>query len=232
MKLSILSICLFAITSCSIAQEKSVLPAKEFSEKHEAKANAVLLDVRTPEEFSKGNLGGSVNVNWNGGDFEQKVATMDKGKPVFVYCLAGGRSASAAKKLREMGFTEVYDLEGGIMKWRAAGLPERAGTASAANAISTEQYQAYLNSDKLVLIDFYAEWCGPCKKMKPYLEEIATNMKDKVEIVRINADDNKALCEELKVDALPTLLLYNKKELQWRNVGMIEKQELIKKMGL
>ena len=63
------------------------------------------------------------NFDWNGEHFEHQVMGLDKTKPVFVYCLKGGRSASAASRLRDMGFKEVYELEGGTSNWQAAKLP-------------------------------------------------------------------------------------------------------------
>jgi thioredoxin len=92
------------------------------------------------------------------------------------------------------------------------------------------EFDALLNSDKLVLIDFYAEWCAPCKKMKPYLDEISKDMADKVVIIRINADDNQALCKELKIDVLPVLQLYKNKTLKWTNTGFIDKAEVVKQL--
>jgi thioredoxin len=86
------------------------------------------------------------------------------------------------------------------------------------------------NSNKIVLVDFYADWCGPCKKMKPYLEEISKDMADKVEVVRINSDDNQELCKLLNIDALPTLQVYKKNKMTWSNIGFIEKAEVVKQL--
>ena len=80
------------------------------------------------------------------------------------------------------------------------------------------------------LIDFYADWCEPCKKMAPYLEEISRDMEDKVIVIRINADDNKNLMKELKIDALPELRLYKSKTMYWRNIGFIEKADVVKQI--
>jgi len=76
-----------------------------------------LVDVRTPEEYRVSHLKGSQNICVTSDDFEEKVKTLDKNKPVYVYCKVGGRSASAAKKLHKMGFTKIYDMDGGILLW-------------------------------------------------------------------------------------------------------------------
>ncbi len=68
--------------------------------------------------------------------------------------------------------------------------------------------------------------------MKPYLDEISKDMADKVVLIRINADDNQALCKELKIDALPVLQFYKNKNLTWINEGFIEKAQVVKKLHL
>jgi thioredoxin 1 len=221
------------LNSCTNSQSqntKTNLPASEFSEKIKAMPAAPIIDVRTPEEFSKGHLPNSKNIDWQGNDFDKQVASLDKSKPVFVYCLSGGRSSSAASTMRASGFKEVYELEGGIMKWRGANLPETTANTVASTGMNKQQFEAMLNSDKMVLIDFYADWCAPCLKMKPYLDEITKDMADKVVVIRINADDNQALCKELQIDALPVLQLYKNKTLTWSNVGFIEKVDVLKQL--
>ena len=229
------SIALGAIlfNSCATGQTqntKTNLSATEFADKIKEMPTAPILDVRTPNEFSKGHLINSVNYDWNGNEFEKQIAPLDKSKPVFVYCLSGGRSSSAASTMRSDGFKTVYELDGGIIKWRGANLPETTNNTVASKGMTKQQFDALLNSDKLVLIDFYADWCAPCKKMKPYLDEISKDMADKVVVIRINADDNQALCKELKVDALPVLQLYKSKTLTWTNTGFIEKAEVVKQL--
>lgn len=204
------------------------LPATEYAEKIKQAPAAPVVDVRTPEEFAKGHLQNAVNINWNGSDFQNQIAQLDKSKPVFVYCLSGKRSAAAASKMRSDGFKTVYELDGGIMKWRAASLPEVTSTISDKSGLSKDQFDALLKSSKPVLIDFYADWCEPCKKMKPYLDEIESTMKDNVQVIRINADDNKKLCQELKIETLPVLRLYKNTSLVWSTTGYIAKEDIVK----
>lgn len=218
-------------TACSQEQSQSVnLPANTFSEKIEQLPNETVLDVRTPEEYGKGHLADAKNINWKDINFANRLSVLDKSAPVFVYCLSGIRSAAAAKKMREMGFKEVYELDGGMMKWRAANLPETTDGTAKPEGMTQQQFGQLIDSDKLVLVDFYADWCAPCKKMEPYLKEIATDMKAQVQVVRINTDDNQALCKALGVDALPVLHLYKNKTLHWSNVGFIEKSEVVKRL--
>jgi thioredoxin len=231
--ISIISIAIL-FSNCTNGQTNSItrteLSATEFAARIKDLPTAVIIDVRTPEEFSKGHLINALNYDWNGTEFDKQIAQLDKAIPVFVYCLSGGRSSVAAYKMRADGFTQVYEMDGGIMKWRSANLPETGGNTVTSAGMSKQQFNELLNSDKLVLIDFYADWCAPCKKMKPYLDEISKDMADKVVVVRINADDNQAICKELKVDALPVLHLYNNKTLTWSNTGFIEKAEVLRQL--
>jgi thioredoxin len=227
---------LFLMCSLSIslnAQTATNLEASAFAAKLKQTPHAQLIDVRTPGEFAQGHINQAQNIDLRASDFEQKAAKLDKSKPVYVYCLSGGRSSSAANTLSSMGFREVYNLSGGMMRWRATNMPETtASTVASASkpSMTMAQYKALLNTKKLVLIDFYADWCSPCQKMKPYLEEISKEMKDKVVVIRIDADANKALAKQLKVDALPVLFLYKGEKMVWSNKGYISKEEVVKKL--
>ena len=83
----------------------------------------VLLDVRTPEEFSEGHLENALNIDFqNMNSFAEKIATLDKSEPVYLYCRSGGRSGRASSYLKEQGFSLVHDLDGGISSWSNSGL--------------------------------------------------------------------------------------------------------------
>ena len=115
-----------ALFSCSETKSqdtKSDLSAQEFADQIKNSPNGIVLDVRTPGEYSEGHLSKALNIDWYAKDFDSQVKNLDKAKPIFVYCKVGGRSASAADRLRALGFTKVYELAGGILAWEAAKLP-------------------------------------------------------------------------------------------------------------
>jgi rhodanese-related sulfurtransferase len=98
--------------------------ADEFDTKRKADTNStVVLDVRTKEEYQKGHIPGSVLIDFTAEDFEQKVAKLDKDKTYLVHCASGGRSARACKKMEQLGFIKLYNLEGGMAAWEKAGKP-------------------------------------------------------------------------------------------------------------
>jgi thioredoxin 1 len=113
------------LSSCSNAQSgQNNLSPIVFAAKIKATPNAVILDVRRPDEYAGGYVANALNYEWNGSQFAKQIASLDKSKPVFVYCLSGRRSASAARKLRADGFKMVYEMDGGMSGWSASHLPE------------------------------------------------------------------------------------------------------------
>ena len=83
-----------------------------------------------------------------------------------------------------------------------------------------------LEQTKLVLVDFWAEWCGPCKQISPILEEIAQNKANKITIAKINIDENPRIATDYGIRSIPTMLLFNNGELKDTKVGALQKQEL------
>jgi thioredoxin 1 len=202
--------------------------AKKLSER-----DVQLIDVRTPEEFSQEHLKGALNYNINSGEFEKELSKLDKTKPVMVYCLSGGRSASAAKLMAETGYIEVYNMEGGIMKWNAAGKPVDAGTTSVKEHGMTEaDFNQLLKSDKYILVDYNASWCKPCKKMAPMLEAFIEKRKEKIVLIKIDADENKNILKQKGITSLPVLELYNDGKLIWKHEGEIDETKLINEIKL
>lgn len=227
----LLIIIAFVLASCNGQSSKNIeiIEPSVFAEKLSATQKPLILDVRTPEEYTAEHIENAVNVDWKGKDFATKAATFDKSKPVFVYCLSGGRSKKAAQKLQELGFTTIYELDGGIIKWNAEGFTN-ANPNNKTIGMTNQEYETLLNSDKKVLVDFYAEWCGPCKQMTPYLTKMQKELADKVVIIRIDVDKNKTLVKNMKIDQLPTLILYENKEVKWKNTGFISETDLKKQL--
>ncbi len=113
----------FVITSCQSQATHEVLDALDFSEMITDVKHPVILDVRTPGEYSEGHIQGAKNMDFYEDDFESNLAKLDKTKTYFVYCAVGGRSGSVAKLMHSKGFEHFYDLKGGINNWENQGLP-------------------------------------------------------------------------------------------------------------
>lgn len=89
-------------------------------------------------------------------------------------------------------------------------------------------FRTIVASEKPVLIDFYAEWCGPCKTLAPILKDVAKEMGDAAKVIKIDIDKNPVLAQKLGVRSVPTLMIYKEESLLWRQSGVVPKDQLLK----
>ena len=128
LKCLLMMILTLAMVSCSSSEEKSKskkstlqnVDVEKFSQLVK-KGNGTILDVRTPEEVQSGKIESAVNINFFDRSFKEQANELDKTKPVYVYCASGGRSGRAMKILGNLGFKEVYNLNGGMGAWKGKG---------------------------------------------------------------------------------------------------------------
>jgi rhodanese-related sulfurtransferase len=127
MKRNLFILILFAVVvsfaNCQGQDGVQKLSVADYEKKLNETSNEIIVDVRTPEEYQSGHLVNATLINYYDSDFKEQISKLDKSKPVYVYCKAGVRSAKAANILRESGFKEVYDLQGGFDAWSGAGKP-------------------------------------------------------------------------------------------------------------
>lgn len=118
-----LALALF-FTACKDKSVETKVTVISPEEVYEAVSNSEkqLIDVRTTEEYGEGHLANSRNICVTEDDFKERISKLDKNEPIYLYCRSGKRSANAAKILEDMGFTEIYDMDGGILKWESDGL--------------------------------------------------------------------------------------------------------------
>ena len=89
------------------------------------------------------------------------------------------------------------------------------------------KFSELINQDTAVLVDFFAEWCGPCKMLAPVLKEVKDSLGDNVSIIKIDVDKNQALAAKYQVKGVPTMLLFKNGKQVWRQSGMLQKEEII-----
>ena len=214
----------FIIVSCNnVAQTGGELEVNAFGKALSDK-NIQLLDVRTAGEFGSGHLAGALQADWTDrAQFTDRTSHLDPKRPVFVYCLSGGRSAAAADYLRSKGF-QVTNMSGGISAWNRAGKPLEG--ASGKPETSRAEYDKLVRSAPTVIIDFGADWCPPCRKMEPVLAAFMKGKSDTVvKLVKMDGGVETALMKELGVSALPTFILSHNGEEHKRFQGVKDAAE-------
>ena len=110
------------LAGCSSTSSATDLSVTEFSSKV-AEAGVITLDVRTPGEYAEGHLEGAQLIDFQSGNFENEISSLDKNATYAVYCRSGNRSGQAVKVMHDAGFHNVYNLDGGVIDWANAGLP-------------------------------------------------------------------------------------------------------------
>lgn len=211
---------LMSLTACQGGGNASVekLKATAFETKIKEEGTAQLLDVRSPEEYAGGHIAGAINNNVDGPDFEKNLAGLDKNKPVLVYCKGGGRSADAAAKLKALGY-KVYDLEGGMMAWNNQNLPvsneptvavakKAVASSAAGDAVTVAQFEQMIKDNPVLVIDFSATWCGPCKRLSPILEKMEQEFAGKVKVQKIDVDLSEELSRYMNIQGIPYVVKY------------------------
>lgn len=231
MNKKISTILILIITGISaFSSEYQNVDAKTFQKLIQS-GKGVIVDVRTSGEYSRGHIEGSTLISINDKAAVKKVNLLQKDKPVYLYCLSGSRSRSVAAYLSKNGFSHVYNLQRGIMEWQSYGLPlviNDAPKASSSRTFSQSEFNSILSSSPLVLVDFQAPWCAPCKKMNPIVDEIQENYKDKIHVQKMDVEANTSLQKTYEVVSIPGFILFKNGQKVWQHTGVMTYNELSK----
>ena len=94
-----------------------------------------------------------------------------------------------------------------------------------------EKFNEMINGEQLTLVDFFATWCGPCKMMHPIMEQLKEKMGDDIRILKVDVDKNEALSMQYRIQSVPTLMLFKKGEMLWRQSGAMSLNDLMQKIS-
>ena len=94
------------------------------------------------------------------------------------------------------------------------------------------RFKELINKNKPVLIDFYAEWCGPCKLMSPVLNEVKDELGESVSVIKIDVDRNREITQKFGIKGVPTFMIFKEGKQLWRQSGIISKEELLSKLRM
>lgn len=232
--LIILFIACFLSASCqqkgnNLSASQLTLSPQAFSDSI-TRRDVLLLDVRTPEEFAGGHIHGAVNIDYNNPDFKSNIRQLDNNQPVYIYCLAGKRSESSMELLAEAGFQEIYNLDGGTLKWISEGRPmdTNVNALPQSPGMSAEQYLNATRSSEITIMDFNATWCGPCKQLAPVLEKLEKDYKGRIKVVKVDVDENRTLAQSKSISTIPFLEIYKNGKLVMQHEGYTTYEDLLK----
>lgn len=215
----------FAFASCRAQPATNSKISPDEFEKTITENPVQVLDVRTAGEFKTGHIKNALQADWTKKDeFTERIQFIDKDKPVYIYCLVGGRSAAAADWMRSNGFKNVVELSGGINAWKNASKPLEG--SSNEPQMTVEQYWASIPKNKTTLVDFGATWCPPCVKMNPILDELEGNKVLNFLLVKIDASLHMDVMKALNVEPIPVFIIYKEGKEVWRKLGVVSKEEL------
>lgn len=224
MKKQSIILALILITFVSFNAIAQQLPPADF-EKGITDKTSQLLDVRTTGEYKSGHIARSLQADWNNQEqFKSRAQHLDKSKPVYVYCASGGRSRLAAQWLRSNGYSQVYELTGGFIKWKGDGKPVEGMPDT--KPMTTEAFNAEIAGAGIVLVDCGAVWCAPCRKMDEVLQSLQKDLSGKYKLLKIDATVDTDLMKQVKASELPTFILYKNGKEVWRKTGVVELEEL------
>lgn len=195
--------------------------------------DGIILDVRTSEEFCSGHISEATNLDYYKDDFKEKLNIMRKDVPIYVYCRSGGRSTKAAGYMKNLGFSKVYNLNGGIGAWEAKGFLSVSSNIEKKQIYPTytiTEIDSLIKTNEVILINFSTDWCVPCKKMKQIIKDVK-KIKPNLKLILVDADANKELAKNYNINGIPVVIILKNNKEFFRHTGIISKEELLNKLN-
>jgi thioredoxin len=241
------------VLSFSLAIQQSVLgqatmmnhlSLQEFEKMTAKTKQPQIIDLRPISEFNLQHLPNAIHVTAAG--YNETLKGLDTAKAIFIYATSNVSLSAGIEQLKIAGFSKIYgtfkdvtSIASEDMGTNVATIASTSNTARAlaldsmqvkSNGFSLDDYNKMIRKEKFLLIDFYADWCMPCQKMVPIIEEITKELKGKLLVKRLNVDNCKEVVSAMPVFPIPMLYLYKNGNLLWKNQGLIDKASLLEKI--
>ena len=216
---------LLTLSACNLNKNSNVLDVADFNAKV-SEPNAQILDVRPDSDFKKGHIINAVNINIGSANFDAMATQLYPDVPTYIYGSSEMDAVEAAQKLSGFKFNNLYVLKGGIASWQLAQLPLEAEQPKKVYESDTIPFEEARKGNKLVMVDFNATWCKPCKMIEPYVHRLHDNRASEVIVYSIDTDQRPDLAREYNANQIPLLVFIKNNQEVHRSLGAISEEEL------
>lgn len=224
MKFALTLLSAILILSCGNGPETKI-SAKELGKMSE-EPNVQILDIRTAEEFKANHIDKSINIDINAPKFDSLTSVLYNTLPVYIVSNDDKAGDKGVTRMHILGFRDVKALKGGIKSWTDAGFQLTRHEPEKVYESDTIPFLKARMGDKLVMVDFNATWCKPCKLLQPFVEKAHDERASDVIVYSIDTDQNPDLAREYNATQIPLLVfIKNGKEVH-RSIGLISEEEL------
>lgn len=211
------------ISACSAPNSKISVEdlADEISD-----PNVQILDVRDTASFNKGFIARSTNIDLAHPKFDSLVSKFYSSLPVYIVAANEEQGATAVTRMNILGYRQAQYLEKGIGAWQSAGNSLETFKPKRIYESDTIPFTEARKGSKLVMVDFNAEWCKPCKMLEPAVKKAHDELADDVIVYSINIDEHKEYIQEYDASSIPLLVFIKNGVVLHRSLGLISEEEL------
>jgi thioredoxin len=188
--------------------------------------NAQIIDLRPQAEFDSGHIVNAASFVSNSPELDAYIDMLYKDVPV---CLLGGSAednTELIEKLKSKGFKNINELNGGMLAWINAKLPVQKTMPKKIYPNDTISFDNAINGNKLVMVDFNATWCKPCKMMQPSIDRVHDERSDMVIVYSIDVDKFPQYNEKYQIKGIPLVMLFKNGKTLHRSEGLLDERKI------
>jgi thioredoxin 1 len=189
-------------------------------------SNAQIIDLRPKADFDSGHIVNAASFVPNSPELDSYIDLLYKDVPV---CVVGGSqtdNTNLIEKLKSKGFKSINELEGGMATWTEAKLPIQKTLPKKIYPNDTISFDDAIKGDKLVMVDFNATWCKPCKMMQPSIDRVHDERSDEVIVYSIDVDQFPQYNEKYQIKSIPLVMLFKNGKTLHRSEGLLEESKI------